>query len=90
MIVESLIDALCSLLLSLFSVINIPEMPESVTGAVGTAVEYLATGYGILDNFIEMSVVGPLITAFLVIDAVYHVYIFVMWIVRKIPFLGIK
>ena len=90
MIVESLIDALCSLLLSLFSVINIPEMPESVTSAVATATEYLATGYGILDNFVEMSVVGPLITAFLVIDVAYHVYIFVMWIVRKIPFLGIK
>ena len=38
------------LLLKALSVINIPDMPESISGAVTSMSEYLATGYGILDN----------------------------------------
>lgn len=90
MIVETIIDALVSLLLKALSVINIPDMPESISGAVTSMSEYLATGYGILDNFLDMSVVSALLIAFLVIDGAYHVYLFVMWILRKIPMIGVS
>ena len=46
--------------------------------------------YWIIYNFLDMSVVSALLIAFLVIDGAYHVYLFVMWILRKIPMIGVS
>mgnify|MGYP004705263479 FL=1 len=90
MVVEAIINALSGLFLALLSVIDIPDMPESIQSAVATVTQYLGAGYGVLSNFVDMSIVGPLLLAVVVIDAAYHVYLFVMWILRKLPFLGMS
>lgn len=89
MIVESIVSALVNLFLNLTSGIDIPDMPEAVSSAVEMFGTYLASGLSILDGYVNMSVVTVLFGIVVVLDVVKHVYFFVMWILKKIPFFGI-
>ena len=52
--------------------------------------EYIQVGTGILNFFVPFDVIRPAIDVFLAVWAVEHAYQLVLWVLRKVPLLGIK
>lgn len=61
-----------------------------LTTLVNKLFEYISAGTGILNFFIPFEVIRPAIDVFLAVWAVEHVYQLVLWVLRKVPLLGIK
>lgn len=80
-------------LLSLLLVFNLPALPDSVHQTMLTVAGYLGDGISVIRAFIgpeAMGVLATLMTLTLAINAAYFLYTGVMWILEKIPMLGIK
>ncbi len=90
MLVESLFNLVYLLFNALTVVIEIPAMPLKVTEVLGVLVEYVSTGIAILGNYLDMSYLLVLFTAIAVVDTAVVSYKIIMWILRKIPILGIS
>ena len=89
MIIESLINLLLSLIKFCFSWLNLPAFPEEFTDIIGDFLDLIFDNVSLLGFFIRPTTLQILIPALIVVlnfDKVYH---FVMWIIRKIPFLNI-
>lgn len=90
MVIESIVNALCGLVLSITSFINIPDIPQSVMDNLNTFKTSIVSGYGLLSNYLNMSLVLGLLGTIIAIDVIIHAYYFIMWILRKIPVLNIS
>lgn len=89
MIIEMLLDLVYSLL-SLLLVFEIPGLPDGVQGYIDTAFEYITAGAGIVANYTPLEYLLTLLGILLLVDGALVLYHFVMWIIKKIPMLGIE
>lgn len=89
MIIEMLLTLLKNVL-NLLLVFEIPPLPDNVTGYIDTLFSYLETGASILANYTPLSYLLSLFGILLAVDAAILIYHFVMWIIRKIPMLGMS
>lgn len=90
-----IIKALFSLVLSLFSFLlglfpSIPAFPDEVSQVLATVKEYIVSGMGILNSFMYGQVIVVMLGISVGLFVAYEVYIFIMWVVKKIPLLGIE
>lgn len=89
MIIEGLLTLLKNLL-NVLLVFKIPQLPTEVSGYIDTMFGYLETGASILANYTPLSYLITLFGIILAVDAAVLIYHFVMWIIRKIPMLGMS
>lgn len=92
MIVTSLID-LIYWLLSLLLVFNLPQLPDSFVILLGTIKDYLVGGVGLIRAMVgdtAMGVIAVCLQLVIFLNAAYFLYSFVMWVIKKIPMLGIS
>lgn len=89
MIIELLLNAVYSLM-NLLLVIEIPDLPNEIYGFIDQAFTYITSGAGIVANYTPFDYLMTLFFLLLAVDAGIMVYHFVMWIIRKIPMLGVK
>ena len=90
MILQSLINLLISLIKFCFSWLNIPAFPAEFTQIIDDFLDLIFDNVSLLGFFIRPTTLQILIPALIVVlnfDKVYH---FVMWILKKIPFLNIE
>lgn len=90
MIIETLLNLLYTVFKVLTLPINIPSMPTEALDMVETVFEWLSTGAGILAVFTPFTYLMVLFGVILAIDAGIAIYHLVMWVIRKIPVLGIS
>lgn len=90
MIVKSLLQVVFSLLQVIFSPINIPGLPEKVQNIFDEFVNWILSGYTIFSVFVDTSVVKLLIPIVIVIANLDKIWSFIMFILRKIPFIGVE
>ncbi len=90
MIVEALMNLLLNVFSLLTSPINIPKMPDEVATYLSSFLEYLETGLQILAVYTPLEYLLVLFGIIIAIDVGLAVYHFVMWVLKKIPMLGIK
>lgn len=90
MIIEMLLDALYSLFSLLTSAINIPGLPTEANDYITQFFSYLTAGAGILANYTPFAYIMVLFGVILAVDVGIKLYHFVMWIIKKIPMLGIS
>lgn len=89
MIVEALLDALVSMIMTLFSWVELPTLPASAMQVIDMLFTYIEMGMGLLSIFLNMDLVRVMIPLVIIVvnfDKAYHLVIFVL---RKIPFLNI-
>lgn len=90
MIIEKILDLIYKLI-DILMVFQIPSLGEDTTGQVK---DMLTTAFnaciGFVDIFIPWNVVKILLPIAIVIINAEHIYNFIMWILRKIPFLGMS
>lgn len=75
---------------TIFSAIDIPIIPAALVDIVQDIFGYLKDGMGIINFFLPLDRIAPAIDFFILIYAVVHGYKLVMWVLRKIPMLGIE
>ena len=76
--------------LSNHQTVDFPIVPAELTTLVNKLFEYIQAGTGILNFFVPFDVIRPAIDVFLAVWAVEHAYQLVLWVLRKVPILGIK
>lgn len=90
MLVEALFNLVYLIFQILTTVVSVPAMPAKVTEVLGVLIEYVSTGIAILGNYCDMSYLLALFALIAVVDTAVMSYKIVLWIVKKIPILGIE
>lgn len=90
MIIEALLDLLFNIFKLLTAMINIPQLPSKVMEILDTLFGYIQAGLSVLANFIDLDFALLLFGIVIAVDIGVSIYHFVMWVLKKIPMLGIK
>lgn len=90
MIIEALLNVLYNVFSALTSAISIPALPDDVSTYFSTALSYLKTGIQILSAFTPLSYLLTLFGIVVALEVGLKLYHFVMWVLKKIPMLGIS
>lgn len=90
MIIKGLLELIFSLLQIIFSPINIAPLPPDIEKILDKFIDWIISGYSILDIFVDMRVVKYLIPIVIVVANLDKVWSFIMFILRKIPFIGVE
>lgn len=90
MIIEALMNVIYTLFEVLTSPISIPSLPEGIHGVIDVALDYIAVGLSLLINYTDLGYLLTLFGLVIAVDAGLLLYKLVMWIIRKIPMLGIE
>lgn len=90
MIIKGLLELIFSLLKIVFSPVSLPKLPSSVNSYLNQFIGWILGGYNFLCSFIDMNTVKALIPIVIVIANLDKVWSFIMFILRKIPFIGVE
>lgn len=91
MLVEALFTAVTWLIDAILNVLDVlPDFPEDLVNSVEAFFLLIFDNLSVLGFFVPLSTIKILIPLVLLVINFEDVYAFVMWLLRKIPFLGIK
>lgn len=90
MIIKGLFELILGLLKIVFAPISLPALPDGIQNVLDELLNVLTSAVGLLGIFVDLSVVKWLIPIVLVIANFDKVWSLIMFILRKIPFLGIE
>lgn len=90
MIVELVFDLIYAVLSVLTLALKLPSMPVKVVEIIATAMDYITSGIAIVSAYVDMSYLLMLFGVIFAIDVALLAYHIIMWILRKIPILGIE
>lgn len=89
-----LIEGILAVIYNVFSVltmpINIPSMPANVEAVMGEFLQWLQVGLQIVATFTHEGYLLVLFGIVVAVDVGVMLYKFVMWVLKKIPLLGIE
>lgn len=90
MIIEALMQLVFNLFALLTLPISIPSLPEEVSVVIESFLEYLQTGILLFAAYFDIGYLMLLFGIVVAVDVGVLLYKFVMWILRKIPMLGMS
>lgn len=90
MIIEGLLNVLYNVFSALTSAISIPAMPADISTYLSTFTSYLKVGLQILAVYTPLSYLLTLFGIVVGIELGLKIYHFVMWVIKKIPMLGVS
>ena len=92
MLLEGLISLVVTLIKAILSIFpSLPPFPAEGLVSINSYISLIITNAGsLLGLFIDLNTVKIVLPIVLVLIEFEHIYDFVMWLLRKIPFLGIK
>lgn len=90
MIIEAVVNIVKSLLFTLLGVINIPNFPEVLTNSIDTFVDLIFDNLGLITLFVRWETIVIGIPLLIVVMNFEHFYNGIIWILKKIPFLGMS
>lgn len=90
MIIESVLNLFSSALKLIFGWITLPSLPAEIETIISQLMDYLETGMVFIFLFFDMNLIRILLPLVLVVANFDKAYKLAMFVLRKIPFLGIK
>lgn len=90
MIIEALLTLLYNVFALLTSPISIPQLPDTISQVMTDALEWVTVGLQIMGAYTHESYLLTLFGIVVAVDVGVMLYKFVMWVLKKIPMLGIK
>lgn len=90
MILGFLLDTLKTVLQSVLNFINLPNLPDNILLSVNNFIDMIFQNLGIVGFFVRwdtIKIAVPLVIAIANLDKIYDG---IMWIIRKIPMLGMQ
>lgn len=85
MIVETIINALFSLVQLIFGWIDLPDMPSTITSVVDELFSLFSGAIGLLGMFVDLSFVAVLVPVLILVINFDKVYRLTMFILHKLP-----
>lgn len=89
MILEAVFNLVSGLVKLVFGWINLPDLPDSITSVIDELFALISGSVGIIGIFVDLNMVKILFPVLLIVINFDEVWKFTMFILRKIPFLGI-
>lgn len=87
----TLLKKLVKLILTpLIKLIDFPIVPDALGEYITRFLDYIKQGMAFIEYFLPMSLVRPLLTFVIACELMMFGYRVVMWILKKIPMLGIE
>lgn len=90
LILESVFNLFSSAIKLIFGWINLPDLPGDVEVVIDQLFTYMESGLGFVFLFFNMDLVKIMLPFVIVVANFEKVYKLVMYVLRKIPFLGIE
>lgn len=90
MIIEAILNLFKGLLFICFSWINIPSFPSELTTNINNFLDLIFNNLTLLGFFIRPITLQVAIPILIILLNFENLYKLTMWILRKIPMLGIK
>ena len=90
MIIETILNIIFNLIKFVFSWLNLPAFPEELSNTINNFLDIIFDNVSLLGFFIRPATLNILIPALIIIINFEKLYKFIMWILRKIPFLNIE
>lgn len=90
MIIKGLFSLIIALLNIVFGWVNLPAMPAAVDEAFTLLLSYMQAGIGFVWLIVPRELVLVVVPVILILSNFDKLYTVVMWVLRKIPFLGIE
>ena len=90
MIVEALMQVVYTLFSLLTIAINIPSLPDGMEEFLQWTMYYAGTGGQIFAAYTDFGYLVSLFVVVLAVDSGLLIYKFIMWVIKKIPMLGIE
>ena len=91
MLIETLINWGLQLLNAILNVLDIlPDMPASVVSALDSFFDLIFDNLSLLNFFLPVTYVASFVLVAVLVENFEHIYSAVMWVLRKIPMLGIE
>ena len=90
MIIEGLLNLIKTLLFAVFSWINLPDFPATLTNSINGFLDLIFDNLTLLGFFIRPETLMVSIPVLIILLNFDEVYKLTMWILKKIPFLNIK
>jgi hypothetical protein len=90
MIIEFVLDIVKDLIFAVFDFVQFPAFPETLQTGIDTMVSLVFDNAGLITLFVRWQTVCIGIPLLILIINFEKVYDGIMWIIRKIPFLGMQ
>lgn len=91
MIIETICNAFLAFLMKVLAFIKIPQIPPDILSTITDSIHTIITqGEELIDLVLPFSVVKALLLVVIGIEIAVPVYHFVMWVIKKIPMLGVS
>ncbi len=89
-LLNSLLNGLYYIIDFLFGWINIPQVPETITSSINTFLNLIFNNLSLLGFFIRPTTLKILVPLIIVVINFKYIYKFIMWFLKKLPFINIK
>ncbi len=91
MIIETIMNALISLFTTLLSFVHIPQIPADILSSVNDTIDLIIDRSSeMIDLVIPYNISVVLLGIVIAIELGVHIYHFIMWVLKKIPMVGIE
>ena len=90
MIIQGILDLFKNVLFVVFGWISIPSFPTELTDSISSFFDLIFENLTLLGFFIRPSTLSIVIPMLIILLNFDNLYKLTMWILRKIPMLGIK
>lgn len=90
MIIQGLMELVMMLLQNVLSFIDIPDFPSALTDAIDSVLSLIFDNLGIVGLFVRWQTIVVSIPLVIIIINMDKLYKLVMWILKKIPMLGMQ
>lgn len=91
MIIESILNLLKNVLFTILDILpDIPEFPASLESSINIVMNTIFSSCDLLDCFIRPATIRIMIPVLLIIWNFDLIYSITVWILKKIPFVGIE
>ena len=90
MIVERVLTLFISAMKGCFGFINFPDMPAEITSVLDMIYNAVVSGASFIGLFCHISLLRIMIPLVIIVMNFDHIYRLTMFILRKIPFVGIE
>lgn len=91
MIVEAFFNLVYIILNGILALLDVlPEFPSTLVNSIDSFFSLIFDNLSLLGFFVRIDTIKVIIPLYLVVYNFEYIYKFIMWIVRKIPFLNLK
>lgn len=91
MILGALLDLVILLITTVLDLVpDLPQAPEQVQTYITYFFDVLFSGFGLISVFIDWTVFKTILALWFVVFNFEHIYKLIMYVLKKIPFIGVK